>query len=48
MSDGYVCHLKCASGDAVRTALRYLTRVAGGPQTSRAPAKRRAQAAEQK
>ncbi len=48
MSDGYACHPKGASGYAVRTALRCLTRLAAEPQSSRATTKRRAQAAEQK
>jgi len=48
MSDGYACHPKGASGYAVRTVLRYLTRLAGEAQSSRPTTKRRAQAAEQK
>jgi leucyl aminopeptidase len=43
MSDGYACHPRGASGYGVRTALRCLTALA-----AQAPAKRRAQAAEQK
>jgi leucyl aminopeptidase len=48
MSDGYACHPKGASGYAVRTVLRWLTRLADASQSSRPPTKRRAQAAEQK
>jgi leucyl aminopeptidase len=48
MSDGYACHPKGASGYAVRTAVRCLTRLAAEAQPSRATTKRRAQAAEQK
>ena len=48
MSDGYACHPKGASGYAVRTVLRCLTRLAEPAQSSRPMTNRRAQAAEQK